>query len=51
MKFKQNVWNVLKRQTMAFNEVGFVIISITKNTNGRPALCKGLSYRVTQNFQ
>jgi len=54
MKFQQNVWNlswnVLKRQKMAFNEVGFVIISITKNTNGRLALRKSLSYRVMQNF-
>jgi hypothetical protein len=54
MKFQQNVWNlswnVLQHQTMAFNEVGFVIISITKNTNGWLALCKGLSYWVTQNF-
>jgi hypothetical protein len=54
MKFQQNVWNlswnVLKHKMMAFNEVGFVIISIIKNTNGRLALCKGLSCRVTQNF-
>ena len=46
-KFQQNV---MKRQKMAFNEVGSVIISITKNSNGRLALCKGLSYRVTQNI-